>query len=484
MESKVELKKQAIHAAKWSSITEIIAKLIAPITNMILARILVPEVFGVVATINMVISFADMFTDSGFQKYIVQHEFKSENDKINSINVAFWTNLMISIVLWITISIFSENIAILLGSPGLGRVIVFAGVQLPVTSFSSIQMAIYKRDFDYKTLFKIRIISVLIPFVVTIPLAYIGLGYWALIIGSTCGILVNSIILTVKSSWKPKLFYNINILKEMFSFSIWTLIETISIWISAWVDAFIIGSVLNSYYLGLYKTSVSTVNSIMTIIVGTITPILFATLSRLQNDIKEFNKVYLSIQKATAYLIIPMGAGMLIYSDFITRILLGEKWMSASKFIGVWAIVNAFKIILGDFCSEYYRAKGKPKVSLLVQVIFLIIYTLVCSITAKYNLSSLIYVCLVGRIIIIFIHSLIMKIKFNMNIIKSFFNILLPVIATFAMVGIAICVKNISTSFIWQFISIIICIFSYFIIIFILDKNGIKIICESMIKNR
>ena len=59
---------------KWSSITEIVAKLIQPITNMILARILAPEAFGVVATINMIINFADMFTDAGFKKYLVQYE--------------------------------------------------------------------------------------------------------------------------------------------------------------------------------------------------------------------------------------------------------------------------------------------------------------------------------------------------------------------------------------------------------------------------
>ena len=98
MENK-NLNVKIINATKWSSITEIIAKLITPITNMILARILAPEAFGVVATITMIISFADMLTDSGFQKYLVQHEFRNESEKIKYTNVAFWTNLFISIFL-------------------------------------------------------------------------------------------------------------------------------------------------------------------------------------------------------------------------------------------------------------------------------------------------------------------------------------------------------------------------------------------------
>lgn len=77
-----QLHRKVANAAKWSAITEIIAKLIAPVTNMALARILAPEAFGVIATITMIISFADMFTDAGFQKYLIQHEFKDEKVEI------------------------------------------------------------------------------------------------------------------------------------------------------------------------------------------------------------------------------------------------------------------------------------------------------------------------------------------------------------------------------------------------------------------
>lgn len=62
-------------AGRWSALTEIAAKLVTPVTAMILARLLAPEAFGVVATVTMVVSFVEMFADAGFQKYLVQHEF-------------------------------------------------------------------------------------------------------------------------------------------------------------------------------------------------------------------------------------------------------------------------------------------------------------------------------------------------------------------------------------------------------------------------
>lgn len=75
-----DLRARSASAAKWSLATEIIAKIISPISQLVLARLLAPEAFGMVATVTMVVSFADMFADAGFQKYLVQHSFRDKKD--------------------------------------------------------------------------------------------------------------------------------------------------------------------------------------------------------------------------------------------------------------------------------------------------------------------------------------------------------------------------------------------------------------------
>ena len=167
-----ELKKQIVSATKWSSITELAAKLIAPITGIVLARLLTPDAFGVVTTIMMILSFVEIFTDAGFQKYLVQHEFRDKEDREQSATVAFWCNMLISLVIWGFIILFCEPIARIIGNPGLGHVIAISCVCIPLLAFSSIQMALYKRDFDFKTLFRVRVIALLVPLVITIPLAF------------------------------------------------------------------------------------------------------------------------------------------------------------------------------------------------------------------------------------------------------------------------------------------------------------------------
>ena len=231
-----ELSKKIGKAAKWSSTTEIMAKLISPLVNMVLARLLCPEELGVVATITMIISFAEVFTDAGFQKYLIQHEFDSGEALDRSTDVAFWTNLSFSALVCVIIFVFRHDIAALVGNPDLGNAISIASISILLVAFSSIQMARYKRDFDFKTLFFVRIGTSLIPVVVTIPLAVWLRNFWALLIGTLVANLFNAVVLTAKSKWKPRLYYNFRLFKEMFSFSAWTLLESIAIWLTSYID--------------------------------------------------------------------------------------------------------------------------------------------------------------------------------------------------------------------------------------------------------
>lgn len=456
------LQNKAIDAGKWSLITELAAKIVTPVSNMVLARLLAPEAFGVVAIISMIISFADMFTDAGFQKYLVQHEFKDDEEKFMNTNVAFWTNLGISVFLWLIIIVFRNQIAGLVGNPGLGYVIAIASVQLVFTSFSSIQMALYRRDFDFKTLFIVRMLAVCVPFAVTIPLALFGFGYWSIIIGSIVIQLSNAVILTIKSQWKPGLFYKAAILKKMLSFSLWTLVEAISIWATLWIDVFIIGAFLNSYYLGLYTTSQMMVNSLMAVIVSSIVPVLFSTLSRLQDDDINFKKIYFKVQRLVSVFVFPMGIGIYIYSDLATQLFLGSQWSEASEIIGIWALTSAIMIVFGHFCSEVYRARGKPKLSFLAQVLHLVVLVPTILISVQYGFWTLIYARSLIRMQAVLVDFLLMKFAMGFPILKTIKNVLPTALAGIIMGVLGCFLHQINPGIPWSVLSIIICILFYF----------------------
>lgn len=456
------LRNEIIKAAKWSSFTEIAAKIVSPVTNMVLARILAPEAFGIVATVTMITSFSDMFTDAGFQKYLIQHEFQDQEDLYYSANVAFWTNCGISFLLWGVIAVFSKQLAALVGSPGFGNVITIACMQIPITSISSIQTALYRRDFDFKALFFVRIISVCIPFVVTIPLAFLGFRHWALIIGTIVIQLSNSILLTVKSKWKPMLFYSVLRLKIMFSFSIWSLLEATAIWLTAWIDTFMISNSFSQYELGIYKTSTSMVNAIMAIITASTVPVLYSALSRLQDNDMQFEGVFLKFQRMVSVIIFPLGIGVYLYRELATSLLLGKQWKDASGIIGIWALSSSVVIVFGYYCSEVYRAKGRPRLSLVSQLLHLSVLIPACIISSRYGFWTLVYTRSFIRLETVLVHFIIMKAAIGISFVKIIRNIL-PAAASSAVMGICGCLlQKIGGGAIWEVISIGLCALIYF----------------------
>lgn len=366
-----DLRKKAASAAAWSIVTELAVKIVTPVTQLLLARILAPEAFGVVATVTMITSFADMLSDSGFQKYLIQHDFKDDEDLYQNANVAFWSNMIVSLLLWLVISIFREQLAVAVGNPGLGIVLVVACSSLPLSSFSSIQLALFRRALDFRSIMPVRIAVALVPLVVTLPLALLGFDYWSLIIGTIVGNMLNATALTLLSPWKPGLYYSFLQLRDMFAFSGWTLLEAIVIWATSWAGTFVVGGILNPYYLGLYKQPMTFVNSAFGIITNATTPVLFSSLSKLQDDMKEYRKFFYRFQFNIAMLVLPLGVGIFFFRDYLTRILLGEAWLESSLMLGCWGLSQGFMIVFAHYCSEVFRSLGKPKVSLFCQSIYL-----------------------------------------------------------------------------------------------------------------
>lgn len=420
-------------ATKWSTAAEFAAKLVTPITSIVLARLLTPEAFGVVTTLTMVITFAELFTDAGFQKYLIQHEFKDAVDREQSTTVAFWSNLVLSLFFWLLIAIFADPLAALVGNPGLGHVLIVACASIPLASFSSIQMALFKRDLDFKTLFKARIVSVVIPLLITVPLAFWLRSYWALVIGTLVVNLSNAVLLTAMSKWKPRWFYSFSKLKEMFSFTMWSMIESVSLWLTGYVDVFIVGTALNQYYLGLYKTSSTLVGQIIGLITAITTPILFSALSRLQNDEKEFQRLFFKFQKLVGLLIIPLGVGIFIFDDFVTEVILGRQWVEAAGFVGLWGLTSSLTIVLAHYSSEIYRAKGRPKLSVLAQVLHIVVLWPVVLWAVKYGFETLYVARSLVRLELIAVNLCIIGLIVKMPVGKMITNVLPSCIAAASM---------------------------------------------------
>ncbi len=459
------------NATIWSTVTQLITKLFSPITNIILARLLAPESFGVVATVTIVLSLSDVFIDAGFPKYLVQHEFHNKEEESDHANVALWSTLVCSFLLWVLIILFQHPIAAMVGNPALSHVIVISCIQLPMNAFNSILTALYIRNFNYEDIFISKLLSALIPFFVTIPLACFGLKHWSIIIGSIVGSIISTAMLFVKSEWKPSFFYSLKILKAMISFSSWSVLEGFFLWLTTWFDIIVIGNVFSDHYLGLYITSYNMVNAVMSMVTSAIIPVLFATLSRMQNDKVLFYHIFLKCQKSVAYFLFPIGVGIFLYRDLVTSIILGKKWSEASFIIGIYALTAAIKITLVNINIEAFKAIGQPRLSFLLQVFDLMIIVPICMISTKYGFRSLVYARALARLDLIIPGLIIARVIMKHKIRGFIQNISSPILCTISITVLAVGLKQLNTSIYWQIVSGFICILFYIIAISIFDLS-------------
>ena len=479
------LNNKIVNATKWSALTEILSKLITPITSMVMARLLTPEAYGIVATFSIIISLADIFADAGFQKYLIQKEFKDDIERHKHTNVAFWSNLTMSLALWGFIAIFCQPLATLVGSPGLGFVLVVSCAGIPLTGFCSIQMALMKRDFDFKTLFWRRLVSILIPIFVTIPLAIWLRNYWALILGNLGMHIANALFLSFKSNWKPSKFYSFKILKEMFSFCSWSLIDSLLVWATVYADIFFISRYLDSYYLGLYRTSIAMVGHIVTLITAIVLPVIMPSLSRLQNDIPEMRKVLLKFQKITGLILIPLGVGIFVFQDLITNIMLGEQWTEAAGVLGLWGLMEAITVVFARFCSPVYSAIGKPRVSVIVQILHVIVLIPSVIISGKYGFEALYITRSLIRLEGILVNMIAVYVIIKQSPWKMLINIAPELICSLLMGIIGYILLRINNNILISFIWVLICIVVYFFLIYILfpkEKSVVNSLKLTIIK--
>ncbi len=465
------LNKKTTVAMKWSAITEILAKLITPLINMILARILAPEAFGVLATVTMVISFAEVFVESGFQKFLIQHNFGSEEESQRFFSVAFWANIAFSSVIWVLLIVFANPIAALAGNGGLGHLIAISGIAVPLYGIIGIQNSLLKKKLEFKGLFYVRVFSALVPLFVTLPLALLGFDYWSLIIGNIAGVVVQSVLLIFVGKFKPKKYFNFKELRYMLKFGIWTFLDGIATWLTVWVDSLLIAHYMTDYYLGLYKNSISTINTVFTLITAALTPVLFSSLSKLQDDQEKFNALFSAVYKKLCLFLFPICVGLFAYKELATYVMFGESWMEAASIIGIMSLTTGIRTIFVSLYSDVFRAKGKFHIPLIMQIVDLVVIVAVCSFAVQDGFWTLVYARAFVKLDLVIPSIILVRVVCKIPILKMLKDILPVIVSTASMIILIVILQSFGASYLWAFGSIFLCAIVYFGVLFLFKKE-------------
>ena len=222
---------------------------------------------------------------------------------------------------------------------------------------------------------------------------------------------------------------------NMFSYSAWSLAEAFSIWLTAWVDTFIISRFLDAYYLGIYKMPMAIVTTVMAMATASLAPVLFAALSRVQNNQQAFSNTFFTFQRYMALFLVPLGVGLFVFQDFVVQLLLGPQWKLAGIVLGSWALSSAIMTVTANLISEIFRAKGMPNLSFWTQILHLVVLIPVIYICIQYDFSTFVYARSLVRMEMLAASMLLLALFVNMSAFRIISNISVYLI-TASIVGL------------------------------------------------
>lgn len=373
------LKKNYIDGLIWKFLENFGVQFVNFVIQIVLARILLPEDYGVIAKTSVFILIANIIIQTGFSSAIIQ---KKEVSLIEYSSV-FYSGIASSLIIYIILFVTSPFIANFYNEPVLTSILRVQSIAVIIASFSSVQNAILIKNLQFKKSFIYRLIAIFFQGVVGIILAIYGYGVWALVYAT----LVNTIIMTVSMwfvvKWKPQLIFSFKKIKKLFSFSSKILIINLINQIYNNIKTLIIGKEFDSETLGYYYKGNQFPTLIMTNTDGAMNAVIFPVLSKCQNDKAKLLSVLRRSLKTSCFIIFPMMLGLIAIAKPLTVLLLTEKWLPIVPFIQLTCLICMtwpFSIN-----NQAYNAMGRSDISLKLNFIGKAIGIIFMIFTLKYG---------------------------------------------------------------------------------------------------
>jgi PST family polysaccharide transporter len=314
------------------------------ISTMILARILLPQDFGLIGMVTVLTSFIVMFKDMGLATATIQRD-KIDNDQISTL---FWLNVCISTFLMLLTCIAAPVIAWFYNESVLLNITIILSISLLISGLGIQHIALLRRQLQFHAIAGIEIFATLLGAIIAILAALSGAKYWALVLQDIvlAAIITSGAWLVCK--WRPKRIYNMSSVREMVAFGINLSGFNILNYIIRNFDKILIGKYIGAYALGLYIKSYQLLLFPIQQFITPISNVVLPALSRLQERPEEYRRYYTRILNILAFVCVPLTVLLAVLSDEIILIVLGEKWIEASPIFKVLAFAGISQPLTGS----------------------------------------------------------------------------------------------------------------------------------------
>ena len=358
------LQKKVLSGLVWKFGERIGAQLVSLLVRIILARILMPEDFGVVTMIMIFIEIANVFVVSGFGQSLIQ---KKDADNLDFSSV-FYFSVTMSWILYFIIFLGSPVVASFYGKPVLTPILRVLALKLPLAGINSVQQAYVQKHMMFKRFFFSTLIGTLVSAVVGIVMAYHGFGPWALVAQYLCNSAMDTLILWVTVKWRPDFRFSKSRMKEMFGFGWKMLLSELINTTYKQVRSLVIGKLYSEQDLAYYDQGQKLPNIIVTNINSSIGSVLFPAMTTRQDNKETLKQIVRRSIQVGSYIMWPLMIGFAVVAEPVVSLVFSDKWLPCVPFLQIACIQFALEPVQ-TANIQAVKALGKGRVMLIMEIV-------------------------------------------------------------------------------------------------------------------
>lgn len=370
--------------------------------QIILARLLLPDHFGLLGMVIVFITISTIVIDSGFSQALIRDKNTTQLDY----TTVFYFNLFISFCAYGLLFVFAPSISDFYSEPRLVTIIRVISLVLIVNSLGIIQRVKIIKKIDFKTLTKINVFSVAISGGITITMALLGYGVWSLVMNMILAALVQTILLWFYNKWIPSLSFSYQSFTKYFGFGSKLLVSSL-------IDTFynnifyvIIGKVFSTTQLGYYSNAVKFRDLAALSISTAVERVSYPVLSSIQDDDIRLKLGFKKVIKTTAFVYFPIMAGLAAVAFPLFGLVIGDKWLPSVVYFQLLCIAGMlYPIHLLNL--TILQVKGRSDLFLVIEVVKKVILTVLIlfALTMKLGIIGLIMAALLNSFLSFFVNS-------------------------------------------------------------------------------
>lgn len=313
--------------------------------SILIARILMPEDYGIVAIANLFIALSDILVDSGFSKALIRKNDKTELDY----NTVFWFNLSVSCLLYALLFFLAPVIGRWYhASEILIPVIRVISLSLIINAICGIQSLHLVIEMNFKKLAILETIAMTIGGAAGLYAAIMGAGVWALVVQTLAGCFFRTALMWLFSHWKPAMMFSTSIMRQFFAFGSQLLVSEYINRIYTSVMTLLIGKRFNPEYLGYYGKAEAFASTPSSIFSGPLGSVSYPALAEIQDENERMLKNFYSMMGLTAFVVLPVFVGLICTARNLVPVFLTDKWNPMIPYLQILSLaylINSLAII-------------------------------------------------------------------------------------------------------------------------------------------